>query len=128
MEFEWTIADDFLMLAKKINNCLLYAEFAEAPIPNHKAVGAGMKLIMQTGLFKQEYEEWHAKDTNQRTWAHFKEFWPPKVRTKQCTQRSARQFEFGGMSVQEQASMQEGINDFANVHAQKIATVSGLQH
>ena len=52
----------------------------------------------------------------------------PQIRTKQCTQRSARQFGFGGMSVQEQASMQEGINDFANVHAQKISTVSGLQH
>ena len=45
------------MLAKKINNCLLYAQFAEAPIPNHEAVDAGMKLIMRTGLFKQEYEE-----------------------------------------------------------------------
>ena len=29
--------------------------------------------------------------------------------------------------MQEQASMQEGINHFANAHAQTIATVSGLQ-
>ena len=92
MDFDCTIADNFPILAKKFVDCLFYAEFADAPIPNHKAVDAGMKLIMQTGLFKQEYEEWHAKDANQRTWAHFKEFWPPKVRTKQPTQQSALHF------------------------------------
>ena len=46
MDFEWTIADDFPILAKKIDDCLLYAEFANAPIPNHEAVNAGIKLIM----------------------------------------------------------------------------------
>ena len=36
-------------------------------IPIHKVVGAGMKLIIHTGLFDREYEEWHKRAQNMCT-------------------------------------------------------------
>ena len=57
MEWKWTIADDFPIIAKRIDDVLPFAELAEAPISNHKAVDAGMKLIMNPGLFKCKYKE-----------------------------------------------------------------------
>merc|ERR1712197_332666 len=88
---------------------------------------AGMKLLMKTGLFERKYEEWHARADGDKTWKDFKQFWPAKVQSKQRMQRTARQFGFGGTSVQEQASMQEGVNNFASAHANTVATVRGLQ-
>merc|ERR1711923_77125 len=86
-----------------------------------------MKLLMKTGPFERKYKEWHTRADGDKTWTDFKQFWPAKVQSKQRTQRTARQFGFGGMSIQDQASMQEGVNDFANTHAHTVATVSGLQ-
>ena len=64
MGFEWTIADNFTILVKKIDDPQLFTEFAQAPTPSHKVVNVGIKLIMHTGLFEQEYEEWHGKEAN----------------------------------------------------------------
>ena len=105
MEWDWTINDDFPVIVKRLDDAVLFAAFAESPIPDHEVVDAGMKLLMKTGLFEREYEEWHARADGDKTWVDFKQFWPAKVQSKRRTQRTARQFGFGGMSVQEQASM-----------------------
>ena len=57
IDFDWKIIDNFLILIKTINNALLYAEFADALIPNHKTVDADIKLMTKPGLFNQEYKE-----------------------------------------------------------------------
>ena len=59
MNWYWMISNDFPIIAKQINNVLLFAKFSEIPIPNHNAVAAGMKIIIYTGLFEQKYKEWH---------------------------------------------------------------------
>ena len=55
-------------------------------IPNPKEGNAGVKLIMQTGLFKQKYDEWHKREEDLHPWAYFRIFWPLKVQSKQHTQ------------------------------------------
>ena len=51
MQMEWTIKDDFPKLARTIDNAILYAKFANVPIPEQDAVNAGIKMLMSTGVF-----------------------------------------------------------------------------
>ena len=46
MNWYWMISNDFPIIAKQINDVLLFAKFSEIPIPHYNAVDAGMKLIM----------------------------------------------------------------------------------
>ncbi len=82
---EWHIDDDFPKLARTIDDAILYAQFANAPITNQDAVDAGMHMIMNKGVFECQYEEWHARQNEQKDWAHFKAWWPEKVRLKTKT-------------------------------------------
>ena len=43
MEFNWTITYDFSIVAKTIDNALIYVEFTEALILNYKAIDTNMK-------------------------------------------------------------------------------------
>ena len=83
MNMEWHIDDDFPKLARTIDDAILYAQFANAPITDQDATDAGMRMIMSTGVFERQYEEWHARPDDQKDWAHFKAWWPEKVRLKQ---------------------------------------------
>ena len=57
MEWDWTIKDDFATITRRIDDAVLFVEFLQAPISNHKVVDAGMKLLMKTGLFECKYKE-----------------------------------------------------------------------
>ena len=51
MNMEWHIDDSFPKLARAIDDAILYAQFANAPITNQDAVDAGMRMIMTTDVF-----------------------------------------------------------------------------
>ena len=80
---------------------------------------------MRTGKFSPEYTEWIGKDTNQKTWAHFKDFWPEKVLLKIRRSSVAQHFGFGGVATE--GEIEQGINNFVNAHIQIMDTVNGLQ-
>ena len=124
MDFEWSIADDFPVIADRIDAASRFGTYADAPIPDQDLVDAGCRILLRSGQFANEYTEWIGRAPNDKTWAHFKEFWPEKVSLKQRTANAARNFGFGGAAME--SEIQQGINNFANAHAQTIATVNGL--
>ena len=125
MDFEWTIADNFPVIADRISAASRFGTYAEAPIPDQDLVDAGCRTLLRSEQFTNKFTEWIARPQNMKTWAHFKDFWPEKVSLKQQTANAARNFGFGGAAVDEE--IQQGINDFASAHAQTIATINGLQ-
>ena len=125
MDFEWTIANDFPVIADRIDAASRFGTYAEAPIPYQDLVDAGCRILLRSGQLTNEYTEWIGRDANDKTWAHFKDFWPEKLLLKQRTANAARNFGFGGAVTE--GEIQKGINNFANAHTQIVATVNGLQ-
>ncbi len=66
MQMEWQLEDNFSKLARTINGTILYVQFANAPIPEKDAVDSKMKMLMSTGVFERQYQEWHARQDNQK--------------------------------------------------------------
>ncbi len=66
MNMEWHIDDDFPKPARTIDDAIFYAQFANAPITDQDAVNAGMRMIMSTGVFERQYEEWYLRQDDQK--------------------------------------------------------------
>ena len=88
-------------------------------------------LIVQTGLFSTQYEQWHERADGQKTWAYFKEFWKAKIELKANTNLNAQAFGFGGNAAEQQDTNVEhefnnSIANFADAHNQTQSTISNL--
>ena len=58
MDFEWTIADNFPVIADRINAASRFGTYADAPIPDQDLVDAGSRIILRLGRFTNEYTKW----------------------------------------------------------------------
>ena len=94
------------------------------PYSNDEMVDAALRIILRTGQLTQEYQDW--KEEQDQTWAAFKDWWPAKIQLKRRVSSAASKYGFGGRATELQ-QMQQGVNDFANAHAQTVATMNGLQ-
>ena len=94
------------------------------PYSNNEMVDAALQIILRTGQLSQEYQDW--KEQQEQSWSAFKEWWPAKVQLRQRVSSAASKYGFGGGAAELQ-QMQQGVNNFANAHAQTVATMSGLQ-
>ena len=54
---------------------MMYAAFANKPISPDDALNMMMVVITRTRLFATQYQEWHAKNLNEKTLIHVFEFW-----------------------------------------------------
>ena len=60
--------------------------FAGQPISNSEVVDIAISVIGQTGMFGDQYEQWHKRADDAKTWNDFKTFWKAKSSSRK-TQR-----------------------------------------
>ena len=60
--------------------------FAGHPIRNSEVVDIDISVIGQTGMFGDQYEQWHEQVDDAKFWNDFKNFWKAKIKLKK-TQR-----------------------------------------
>ena len=74
--------------------------FAGQPISNSEVVDIAISVIGQNGMFGDQYEQWHERADNAKTWNEFKTFWKAKIKLKKNKTMNVGQFEFGGNAQQ----------------------------
>ena len=51
-------------------------------------------------MFGDQYDQWHERADDAKTWNYFKAFWKAKIKLKKNTTMNAGQFGFGGNAQQ----------------------------
>jgi hypothetical protein len=87
---------DIADVIKQINDGNLFAYFVGHRKPDNDLVTIGEKIILDTGLFAQQYGQWRKIDAADRTWAKFDEFWTAEMDLWHETTRTAAQHGYGG--------------------------------
>ena len=126
MNRDWIIQQGFQTLVQQIEDGIEYATFASHPIPDQDVVNIAMRVLMRQGLFTTQYEEWHARDSNQKSWFDFKTFWAAKVRLKKNTTINNSAL---GMNSIEEEIIQEydnSVDHFAESHNKTQSTIQML--
>ena len=130
MRQQWTLQDGWERLQKQLDEGSIFGLFADQPIPEAELVDIGITVIGQTGLFAAQYEQWHERPADQKTWRHFCQFWKDKIQLKRDTNLNAGQFGFGGNANEEGGDVDMEFNNsvanFAQAHQQTQSTISNL--
>ena len=128
MASTWTFADGWDRLRMQIEDGLMWANFVGRPISDEDAVDIAMKHILQTGLFANEYGEWHALPDIQKTWPHFKNVWSAKYRLKKTTAIAASKLGYGMNATEgeDDPTLQASVDNFSAAHAATQNTISQL--
>ena len=71
MEADWIFDDGVKTLINQINSVLKFASFTGAPISDHETVDMAIRIVLKTGLFREAYAAWHARQTVDKTWYEF---------------------------------------------------------
>ena len=66
MKAEWHPRDGFEVLKQRIKDGMMYAAFSNKPISSDDALNMMMVVITRTRLFSTQYQEWHAKQLNEK--------------------------------------------------------------
>ena len=132
MKTPWTLQDGWERLQKQMDDGHIYSIFANATIPDTELVDIAITVINQTGLFTNQYEQWHKRASNAKTWADFKTFWKAKIKLKADTSLNASSFGFGGNTAQTPAGndvdfkFNNSVANFVTAHNQTQGTIAGL--
>ena len=59
--------------------------FSGQPISDLEVVDIAISGIFQTGIFGDQYEQWHELADDSKTWNDFKTFWKAKIKLKKNT-------------------------------------------
>ena len=94
-------------------------------------VDIDISVIGQTGIFGDQYKQWHERADDSKTWNYFKTFWKAKIELNKNTTMNAGQFGFG---VNAQQVDQEVTNNqfeasmvnFTDSHRSTQSVVSNL--
>ena len=70
--------------------------FAGQPISDSEVVDITISVNCQTGIFGDQYEQWHERADDSKTWNDFKTFWKEKIKLKKNTTMNAGQLGFSG--------------------------------
>ena len=60
MRKPWNIADGWEVLKDRFDDGIAYAVFADAQINVADALNMLIYVLLKTGVFQAQYEEWHA--------------------------------------------------------------------
>ena len=134
MKTPWTLQDGWLILQKRINNCIIYTLFVQHGISDKYVVDMAIQVILKIGIFALEYGEWHAKPDNQRIWSTLKVFMKEKWKLKKITSNAAGQFGFGISTTTDGDNNKKIDETYANSmanfsagHANTTSTISWLK-
>ena len=61
----------------------IYAIFAGQPISNSEVVDISISIISQTGMFGNQYEQWHEQADDSKSWNDLKTFRKAKIKLKE---------------------------------------------
>ena len=67
MKAAWTLQDGWERLEQQIEDGQLFALFADHAIQDHELVDMAIGVIGQTGLFSNQYIQWHERAATQKT-------------------------------------------------------------
>ena len=81
---------------RQIWDASLYAHFTSEIKLEHRLITPGEAIVLNTGLFKKEYNNWHARQPDQRTWNDFEVFWKNYLDLWHETTNTTFQSGFGG--------------------------------
>ena len=57
----WNIADRWEVLKDRFDNGIAYTVFTDATINTANALDMLISILLKTGVFQAQYEEWHAR-------------------------------------------------------------------
>ena len=123
---------DIADVIRQIWDASLYAYFTSEIKPEHELITSGEAIVLNTGLFKKEYSDWHARQPAQRTWNDFEVFWTNSFDLWHKTTRTTSQSGFGGNAegVQQDEAVDQtyakSVQQFANVNDHNASTFNNL--
>ena len=94
MKILWSLQDVYEKLQLHIEDGNIYAMFAGQTISELEVVDITISVIVQTGMFGDQYEQWNEQADDSKTWNDFKTFWKAKIKLKKNTTMNADQFGF----------------------------------
>jgi len=115
MKKPWSMHDGWEILEDQIEEAWIYSMYCQNEIADKAAVNIAMKLILDTGIFAHEYEQWTARDEAEKTWAGMKAFWPAKIDLKKTTSTTMAKQGFG-MSAAEADDFAAAAANFSEAH------------
>ena len=74
----------------------MFVQMCEKPIQAHQMITEGETIILDTGLFANQYEQWQSLPPADRTWPRFEEYWTTKIDLWIKCGQTAHHFGYGG--------------------------------
>jgi hypothetical protein len=74
LDAPWDPSTPIVTLYKRIEDCKLFAEAGEEPLPDKKILRAALLAIESTGLYNLACDNWSEKPSTTKTWPNFKLF------------------------------------------------------
>ena len=108
----WSLHEGMEKLIDRFDKSVAYASFAGQTTASNTIVTYFLTIIKKTGKYQCAYEDWLARDTNNKTWAHAKDFWRIEHLKLRHPNPTAFQYQFGGNTAQDQG---ENKRDMANI-------------
>ena len=70
MKTIWSLLEGFELLKNRSNDGIAFAAFANQPISPEDALNMLLTVIVKTGIFQIQYEEWHSLPETEKTMAN----------------------------------------------------------
>ena len=114
MKQPWNINQGFALLKNRMDDGMAYASFAKQTLEASDVLNMFLTVIVATGLFQTQYEEWHALPEDEKTLANAFIWWDKKVRIKARFTKTAATMGRGphyGMNAQGQLEEHQPAED-----------------
>jgi hypothetical protein len=96
----WDPTQDIASLIKQIKDGAVYAYMVKHGKTDKDLVTIREELILRSGHFASQYQEWKQRPETEREWADFQTFWAEEYDLWYETSKSASQFGFGGNAME----------------------------
>jgi hypothetical protein len=132
MEADWNLQDGWHKLERQIEEGIMYAVFTGYAMHDYDIVDIAVRVIMRTGLFAQEYKEWHGRALPDKSWRHFKQFWKTQIDLIKRTTKNAGSFGMGMNAMGDgaygdiDAEYDNSVVNFANAHSKTQESINNL--
>jgi hypothetical protein len=103
MSAPWDPTQDIASLIKQIKDGAVFAYMVNHGKTDKDLVTIGEELILRSGHFATQYQEWKRRPEAEREWADFQTFWTEEYDLWYETSKPASQFGFGGNAMEPQA-------------------------
>ena len=130
MTKQWNPADGFERLVAQLTKGLIFALYAGAGIIDVDVVDMGIGLILQTGLFAEEYARWYRRPANKKTFANFKIVWAEECRIKKSKTVTAGQHGYGMNTIEEEVDEEydNALNNMSQAHLAQQTAISNMSN